>query len=568
MKVGIAQLNVTVGDFYGNCERIVAASRQLERDGAELVVCPELSLCGYPPMDLVDHESFVQQNLAGIDRLTHELPGEVPVLVGYVDRSHSDRGKGLQNVIGVVHNGALVFRQAKRLLPTYDVFDEARYFQPDDASRVWEYRGMRIGIAICEDLWWEIEPVPGTRYSIDPIQDLAAAGAQYIVAPSASPFHSGKPALREHLAAIVGDKFGLPVVYANLIGGNDNLIFDGRSFATDSSGAVTQRCDGFASVTATVDVQPATARVAAGSNPTPDHNANRRSGATTSAAAESIADIAAALRLGIRDYLAKTGFSRAHLGLSGGIDSAVVTVLAAQALGPQNLHAFLLPSQYSSPGSISDSEVLCRRLGVAWSTVAIGELFTQFTQALAPVFGDVPADTTEENVQARIRGVLLMAYSNKTGSLTLTTGNKSELAVGYCTLYGDMVGGLSVIGDVLKTEVYQLASYLNREREIIPRAILEKPPSAELRPDQRDDDSLPPYEVLDRILQRYVVHNATYAQIVADGFDTQTVRHILDLVAKNEYKRRQAAPVLKISPRAFGTGRRMPIARQVYETHF
>lgn len=567
MKVGIAQLNVTVGDFFGNCERIVSASRQLVQDGAQLVVCPELSLCGYPPMDLVDHESFVQQNLAGLDRLTRDLPDDVPVLVGYVDRSHSDRGKGLQNVIGVVHNGALVFRQAKRLLPTYDVFDEARYFQPDDASRIWEYGGVRIGIAICEDLWWEIEPVPGTSYAIDPIRDLAAAGAQYIVAPSASPFHSGKPALREHLAAIVGDKFGLPVVYANLIGGNDNLIFDGRSFATDTSGAVTYRCDGFASATTIIDIQPAAAGVASASKPASD-NSSHRSGATIAAADESIADVAAALRLGIRDYLAKTGFSRAHLGLSGGIDSAVVAVLAAQALGPQNLHAFLLPSQYSSPGSISDSELLCRRLEVAWSTVAIGDLFTQFTQALAPVFGDAPADTTEENVQARVRGVLLMAYSNKTGSLTLTTGNKSELAVGYCTLYGDMVGGLSVIGDVLKTEVYQLAAYLNREREIIPRAILEKPPSAELRPDQRDDDSLPPYEVLDQILQRYVVHNATYAQIVADGFDAETVRHILHLVAKNEYKRRQAAPVLKISPRAFGTGRRMPIARKVYETHF
>ena len=568
MRVGIAQLNVTVGDFQGNCDRIVTAARQLAQDGAAVVVCPELCLCGYPPMDLVDHARFVEQTITHLTRLTFELPNQVPVLVGYVDRSPLDHGKGLQNVIGIIHDGAVVFRQAKRLLPTYDVFDEARYFQPDDRSRIWEFGGQRIGIAICEDLWWEVEPVPGTRYSTDPIRDLAAAGAQCIIAPSASPFHGDKPALREQLAAAVGDKFGLPVVYTNLIGGNDNLIFDGRSFVTDAGGTVVHRSDSFTTVTAVVDVQPKTRHDATAGNGRPEPKRDRRSNASAAGSGAYIADIAAALRLGIRDYLAKTGFTRAHLGLSGGIDSAVVAVLAAQALGPRNLHAFLLPSQYSSPGSISDSEVLCRRLEIAWSTVPIADLFNRFVRALAPVFGDAPMDTTEENMQARIRGVLLMAYSNKTGSLTLTTGNKSELAVGYCTLYGDMVGGLSVIGDVLKTEVYQLASYLNREREIIPRAILDKPPSAELRADQRDADSLPPYELLDQILQRYVVRNATYSQIVAEGFDAQTVRHILQLVAKSEYKRRQAAPVLKVSPRAFGTGRRIPIARVVYETYF
>ena len=568
MRVGIAQLNVTVGDFPGNRDRIVTAARRLAEQGAAVVVCPELCLCGYPPMDLVDHERFVERNTRTLDRLALELPDQVPVLVGYVDRSPLDHGKGLQNVIGVIHGGALVFRQAKRLLPTYDVFDEARYFQPDDASRIWEFDGTRIGIAICEDLWWEVEPVPGTRYATDPIRDLAAAGAECIIAPSASPFHGGKSALREHLATAVGDRFGLPVVYTNLVGGNDNLIFDGRSFVTDADGTVVHRSDGFTTAAAVVDVRPAARDDVATGTERREPKRDRRAGAAAAGSDSYTADIAAALRLGIRDYLAKTGFTRAHLGLSGGIDSAVVAVLAAQALGPRNLHALLLPSPYSSPGSISDSEALCRRLEVAWSTVPIGDLFDGFTRALAPVFGDAPADTTEENVQARIRGVLLMAYSNKTGSLTLTTGNKSELAIGYCTLYGDMVGGLSVIGDVLKTEVYRLASYLNREREIIPRAILDKPPSAELRPDQRDEDSLPPYELLDRVLHRYVVHNATYAQIVAEGFDAQTVRRILQLVAKSEYKRRQAAPVLKVSPRAFGTGRRIPIARVAYETDF
>jgi len=550
VKTAIAQINTTIGDFPGNSTKILEYATRARSLGAELVVFPELAICGYPPMDLLDHDTFVEQNLVSLRHLQANLPPEIAVVVGYVDRSAAGAGKSLRNVAAVLQDGRVLARQAKRLLPTYDVFDEARYFEPGEESRCFTLNDHRIGIAICEDIWWETEPVPGTRYPVDPVRDLLDDGASLIVAPSASPFHIGKDRIRAQLVSSIGSSSGVPVVYVNLVGGNDSLIFDGGSFVGDATGRIAHRCIEFDEELAIVDTDDSEGGPVA--TIAPDRDDWRR--------------VEQALILGVRDYLAKTGFSRVHLGLSGGIDSALVAAIAAGAVGPDNLDLFLMPSRHSSAGSIDDAEALARNLGVRTHTLPIEEIVGAFSSTLAEEFAGTQPNVAEENIQARIRGDLLMAWSNKFGSLTLTTGNKSELAVGYATLYGDMSGGLAVIGDLLKTEVYALSEFINREREIIPRAIIEKAPSAELRPDQKDQDSLPPYELLDRILSRYLIANRTYAQIVAEGYDPAVVRDVLALVARAEYKRRQAPPVLKVSPRAFGTGRRMPIARSVYET--
>jgi NAD+ synthase (glutamine-hydrolysing) len=558
VKLSLGQINSTIGDFVGNSARIRDAAIRARSEGAELIVFPELSLCGYPPMDLLDYEAFVEENITALRRLQQTLPPDIAVVVGYVDRTQGSTGKSLQNVAAVILNGEVVFRQAKRLLPTYDVFDEARYFEPAQASRVWQFGGLKIGIAICEDIWWETEPVPGTRYPVDPVRDLLDAGAQIILAPSASPFHSGKLHTRSRLVSSIGRNNSVPVVYVNMVGGNDSLIFDGYSFATDRSGAIRHLSPGFSEHVAIVESSTLT---------------NTSTGVETPPAApllpgeeDRFAELERALILGLRDYLAKTGFSRVHLGLSGGIDSAVVAVIAARAVGPENVKVFLMPSQYSSSGSVTDSEQLARNLEVAYRTLPILPIYDAFSELLKEEFAGSEPGIAEENIQARARGNLLMAWSNKFGSLTLTTGNKSELAVGYCTLYGDMSGGLGVIGDLLKTEVYALARHFNRHEEVIPEEIITKPPSAELRPDQKDEDSLPAYSVLDGILHRYLILNQTYPQIVEAGFDPETVSHILHLVGRSEYKRRQAPPVLKVSPRAFGNGRRMPIARTIFES--
>lgn len=554
MKLALGQINSTIGDFAGNREKIRAATLRARSEGADLILFPELSLCGYPPMDLLDHEAFVEENLTSLRWLQHQLPPEIAVVVGYVDRTQGSTGKSLQNVAAVLLDGQVVFRQAKRLLPTYDVFDEARYFEPARESRTWQFGSHRIGIAICEDIWWETEPVPGTRYPIDPVRDLLDGGATLILAPSASPFHSGKLSIRAELTASIGRNSGVPVVYTNLVGGNDSLVFDGYSLATDGRGALRHLSPGFAEDVSVVDL----AALRGATAPPP---------VAIPGDADRMAELERALVLGLRDYLDKNGFRTVHLGLSGGIDSAVVAVVAARAVGPENLAVFLLPSQYSSGGSVTDAEALAANLGVPARTLPIKPLYDAFMRVLAEEFADTEPGIAEENIQARARGNLLMAWSNKFGSLTLTTGNKSELAVGYCTLYGDMAGGLAVIGDLLKTEVYALARHFNRDGEVIPEAIITKAPSAELRPDQKDEDSLPPYDILDGILYRYLILNETYPQIVAAGFEADTVSQILHLVGRSEYKRRQAPPVLKVSPRAFGTGRRMPIARNIYESH-
>lgn len=545
MRVAIGQINSTIGDFEGNIQKIISYVQEAKHGGAEIIVFPELAICGYPPMDLLEHPAFLQENLKALRHLQHNTPSEIAVVVGYVDKNPGLSGKSIQNCAAVIYNGEVIHRQAKTLLPTYDVFDEARYFEPAGKRTVFKFKGLQIGIAICEDMWWENEDAQDLRYPVDPVTELLDGGAQLLLVPSASPFHAGKLKTRAKLIRGVGVSSGVPVVYANLVGANDNLIFDGRSLISDHHGDVHQIGADFNEELIISEI--------------PDR------GNSLQLETEKYAEIEKALHLGITDYLAKTGFGRVHLGLSGGIDSALVLTLAVHALGPEKVEAFMLPSQYSSSGSISDSETLARNLGVKPRTIAIKNLYNEFEAALEDCFSGTKPGLAEENIQARIRGNLLMAYSNKFSSLVLTTGNKSELGVGYCTLYGDMAGSLAVIGDLLKTEVYELCRYINRNGEIIPNTILTKAPSAELRPDQRDEDSLPPYELLDEILRLYLYKGFTVRELVAHGLDPESVQQVIGLVARAEYKRRQAPPVLKISPKAFGTGRRIPIARKMYE---
>jgi len=545
MKVAIGQINPVIGDFSGNRSRMIRLAAEAKRGGADLLVLPEMSLCGYPPMDLLDYDSFVRENLKSLRELQRETPRGLAVAVGYIDRNRNNTGRPFSNVVSILLDGEILFTQEKTLLPSYDVFDETRYFEPARSRRVWAYRGERIGIAICEDIWWESEPAPGTRYPLDPVKDLLDAGASLILAPSASPFSHGKAEIRRRLVSGIGESSGVPVVYVNTVGGNDSLIFDGRSFVTDSAGRTIHVCRGFEEDFAVVDLS-------APHSPVPLET-------------EKYDSLERALVLGIRDYLSKCGFSRVHLGLSGGIDSALVAVLAARAAGPENVMGFALPSRYSSEGSKIDAQALADKLGIGYEVLPIEDVFAANLAALTPYFGGKEPDLTEENLQARIRGTLLMGYSNKWNSLLLTTGNKSELAPGYCTLYGDMCGGLAVIGDLFKTEVYDLCRFINRRAPLIPESILLKPPSAELRPNQTDQDSLPPYDLLDAILERYLVRNRSREELVEEGFDPKVVEDVIRLVGRSEYKRRQAPPVLKVSARAFGTGRRMPIARALFE---
>ncbi len=545
MELGIGQINPIIGDFSGNADKILAYVGEARRLGAEAILFPEMCICGYPPMDLLDQGSFVEANLKTLHRIQRSVPEGIGVLVGYVDKNRSQAGKPLVNAVSLIHNGRILLTQAKSLLPTYDVFDEARYFEPAASRRVIEFKGERVGVAICEDLWWEAEKPAALHYPVDPVKDLLDQGATLIFAPSASPFYSGKLKIRFELLSGIGKSSGVPVVYVNMVGGNDSLIFDGRSLVTSAEGELVFLAAGFEEKLEIIDTT--------------------RLGPAIELRDDKYLELEQALVLGIRDYLAKCGFRRVHVGLSGGIDSSLVAVLATEAAGAENVTVFALPSRYSSAGSREDARSLAENLGLSLQTLPIENIFQASLETLAPVFQERDPDSSEENLQARIRGLLLMAYSNKFHSLLLTTGNKSELATGYCTLYGDMSGVLAVIGDLFKTEVYALARSLNRDRQIIPESVLNKAPSAELRPDQTDQDTLPPYELLDRILELYIIRNQTCEQITAQGYDRQLVREVLSMVGKAEFKRRQAPPVLKVSPRAFGTGRRIPIARRIYE---
>ena len=542
MKIGLCQLNPTIGDFAGNAEKIAAAYRECVALGADLVVTPELSICGYPPRDLIYRSKFVPRSLAVLGELATQTDA-VPLLAGYVDFSAGGPGPRHINAAAMLQHGRVVRTFQKCLLPTYDVFDEARYFQPAEEVGWFDHDGRRIGVTICEDIWTE-DYLPTKLYVKNPPAALAAAGADLIVNLSASPFHAGKP--RERLAMLSGvaRSTGCPIVYCNAVGGNDQLVFDGHSLAVAADGAPLARLAGFREEVRVVDL----------AGPAADDE--------KSWSACEAEEIFHALTLGVRDYLGKCGFRSAVIGLSGGIDSALTAAVAAAALGPENVVGVTMPTVFSSGGSVSDSVALAENLGITCHEVPIQTIFETVKEQTRPVFDGRPEDVTEENMQSRIRGLILMSMSNKLGHLLLTTGNKSELAVGYCTIYGDMCGGLAVISDLPKTTVYEVSRWLNREREIIPWATIDKAPSAELRPDQKDQDSLPPYDILDAILERYVERHWSTDEIVADGYEADTVRWVARAVDINEWKRQQAAPGIRVTTKAFGMGRRFPIAQR------
>jgi NAD+ synthase (glutamine-hydrolysing) len=543
MRIVLAQLNPVVGDVPGNVRRVQQALEQSRELKPDLVVFSELMLTGYPPRDLLARSWFIDRVEAGlveVARISAQFQ-EVGIIVGAPVRSPGGLGKGLLNAAILLAGGKERFRQAKSLLPTYDVFDETRYFDPADSVQVASFGGETLGVSVCEDAWNSPEMWERTQYDRDPVAELASAGATVLINISASPFAVDKEAMRKRLIAGHASRHHLPFVFVNQVGGNDELVFDGRSMAFDSQGRPQLVLRSFQEELAVVETG----------------SSGAESNYTEIDPIESIHD---ALALGVRDYVRKCGFTKVVLGLSGGIDSAVVCCLAAAALGPEKVLGITMPSEYSSRGSVEDSRRLAENLGIEFREVGITEAYHAYLSLLEREFAGRRPDTTEENLQARVRGNILMAVSNKLGHLVLATGNKSELAVGYCTLYGDMSGGLCVLADVPKTTVYALANHINRSREMIPLSSIRKPPSAELRLDQTDRDTLPPYDVLDAIIAGYVDEGLSADQIVVAGHDPKTVEWVLRAVNRNEYKRRQAAPGLKVTSRAFGTGWRMPIA--------
>jgi NAD+ synthetase len=544
LKVALAQINPTVGDLAGNEAKILAAYRRGVEAGAEIVLCPELSTTGYPPRDLLLKKRFIAQNLELLDRLA-AATGRTALMVGFVGKNEMRPGREVTNSVALLQHGKIAATRAKTLLPTYDVFDEDRYFEPATENQPADFSGGKIGLTICEDIWNDEDFWTERRYQHNPPVELAEAGAGIIFNISASPWHLGKNKTRFEMLRSIAHKTRRPLVFCNQVGGNDELIFDGSSLVFNADGDLIAQGKWFEEDFIVVDTDSKAALQP-----------------IELSAEESIYK---ALALGLRDYFSKCGFKSAVLGLSGGIDSAVTACIAVAALGKENVRGVSLPSQFSSQHSLDDARVLAERLGIQYDVVPIQRAFETMKGQLQPVFAGKPEDTTEENLQARLRGVILMALSNKFGSLLLTTGNKSEIAVGYCTLYGDMAGGLAVISDVPKTMIYRIAKWINREREIIPDSSITKPPSAELRPNQCDQDSLPPYEILDAILDLYVVQSKSASDIIAAGFEEPIVRRVVRLIDLSEYKRRQAAPGLKVTTKAFGVGRRMPIAQRYWE---
>lgn len=548
MNIAIAQLNPIVGDIEGNSTRLKQVLEKLDPGQADVVVFPELYLTGYPPRDLLDRPAFITEAEKGLEKIrlfTKRFP-DLGLLLGTVIREEISGGQKLFNAAVLLQNGKILFIQKKSLLPVYDVFDERRYFEPATEVLIYEFKGERLGISICEDAWNDPEIRHSPSYTLDPIDLLAQQRATLMINISASPYQVGKDRLRHEIIRYHARRHQLPFILVNQVGGNDELIFDGHSFAMNAGGDIRMTAGGFAEEVRCVNLGEITAGNGTVASPT--------------SAADDLDKIHQALVLGIKDYCRKCGFRQALVGLSGGIDSALVCCLAVDALGRENVWGIGMPSPYSSAGSISDARKLAENLGIRFDLIPIRNLYKSYLNSLSPLFADRDADITEENIQARIRGVLLMALSNKFGHLLLTTGNKSELAVGYCTLYGDMCGGLGVISDLPKTMVYQLAERLNKNREVIPHDIISKAPSAELRPDQKDQDTLPPYDILDQVLAYVIDQGLSAAEISAKGFDPETVQWIARAVRRNEYKRRQAAPGLKITSKAFGMGRRMPIA--------
>ncbi len=544
MRIALAQINTTVGDFAGNVDRIVSYAHRALDCGAHLVVFPELALCGYPPRDLVEKPGFIARSEAEMERLTRALP-DIAAVVGYVRRSRAEQGKGVSDAAALLHRGKLVANYSKMLLPFYDVFDESRYFEPGTTPVVYPLHEWQLGLTVCEDVWNDKSFWKKQLYARDPVEETLKAGASLILNIASSPYSMGKIELRHDMLRAIARERGVPVVYVNQVGGNDQLVFDGSSLAFDARGELCARARSFEEDLVVFD--------------TSEDSGPELHGWPAS---ETEA-VYHALALGTRDYVRKCGFQRVIVGLSGGIDSSLVATIAADALGPENVLGVSMPGPFSSPGSISDAEALASNLGIDFRVISIRSIYETYLQTLQPVFGKLPQDVTEENIQARIRGNVLMALSNKFCSLVLSTGNKSELAVGYCTLYGDMAGGLAVIADVPKVMVYELARFANLERQRIPRDTLTKPPSAELRANQTDQDTLPPYELLDAVLKGYIEENLCPQNIASrNGFDEKLVREILRKVTSAEYKRQQAAPTLKVTGKAFGMGRRFPIAHK------
>jgi NAD+ synthase (glutamine-hydrolysing) len=545
VKIALGQIDPTVGDFTGNLEKIVAASGRAAALGARLTVFSELAICGYPPADFLEKPSFLARCRSAVDELADRTSGlSTAVLAGVALPAAGDTGKPAVNAAVLLDGGRLLLEQHKRLLPFYDVFDEQRYFAPSKPQQVVELDGIRLAITICEDAWNDKNFWPRRLYTVDPVEELMRQNPAVHVNLSSSPFWHSKRAIRREMLAAIARRDGIPVLMSNQVGGNDSLIFDGSSLALNARGELIAQAASFEEDLVVLDPFDAAPIPVAEED---DTEAAYR-----------------ALVLGTRDYVRKCGFRKALVGLSGGIDSALVAAIAKDALGAENVICVGMPSPYSSAGSIDDSRKLAANLGIRFEVIGISGLFGEFTRALEPMFAGTKPDTTEENIQSRIRGSLLMALSNKFSALVLTTGNKSEMAVGYCTLYGDMVGALAVIGDLVKTRVYSVCRWLNRDGEVIPASILEKPPSAELRPDQKDTDSLPPYDVLDPILEAYVERYETPERISEEnGFPLALVQQVVWLVERSEYKRQQAAPVLKVTRKSFGMGRRFPIAVKV-----
>ena len=539
MKIGIAQINSVVGDLKWNVDEILSKYKELVSLGADLVVTPELSITGYPPRDLLFKSKFIDDNLSVIENLSQSI-GDIPIIVGCVEYNTQDSGNPFQNTALVIQNNQIIGRAIKSLLPSYDVFDEARYFQPSKGVQVQSIAGKKFGITICEDIWSE-DFLPSKLYVKDPAGELAKQGVDFLINLSASPFHIGKHKERHSMLSFLARRIETPVIYCNAVGGNDELIFDGNSLAYSAEGELIAQGASFKDESILVDTESSKIAIKEG---------------------DKLKEVYDALVLGLRDYVSKCGFKSALVGLSGGIDSALTAVIAESALGAENVFGVTMPSEFSSVGSVDDSLKLAENLGIGFQEVPITNSFSTIKGDLHEVFRDYEEDITEENMQARIRGIFLMSISNKKGHLLLTTGNKSELAVGYCTIYGDMCGGLAVISDLPKTLVYELSKWINRNDEVIPWSTIEKEPSAELKPNQKDQDTLPDYELLDQILELYVDQSLSVSSIIGKGYDKDLVKWIANRVDMNEWKRWQSAPGLRVTSKAFGVGRRIPIAQR------
>ena len=546
MRIGLCQINTTVGDFAGNRARIERAVADARRRGAQLAIVPELAICGYPPEDLLLRQAFLADHDRCLAELAANLPPDIAVLVGCVERNERVErgGRQLHNAVALIDDGIARIVARKSLLPTYDIFDESRYFEPwrEPQRNLVRVAGRTLGVVVCEDGWNDPVFFRERLYPLDPVQCVVDAGAEIVVNLSASPWDAGKDRLRREMVRAAAKRHGLPVVYVNQVGGNDELLFDGSSIVFDANGQTIFCARAFEEHATLVQLQGSPCEMVAAL--TPDE------------------EIGQALVMGLRDYIRKCGFKDVVIGLSGGIDSAVTAAIAVEALGKEHVTGIAMPSQFSSRGSLDDACALARNLGIAIHVVPIESVYKTYEESLNRLFNNNTFDTANENVQARIRGNILMAWSNRTGAMVVSTGNKSEMAVGYCTLYGDMAGGLALLGDVYKTTIYRVANWINRDREIIPRSTITKPPSAELKPNQTDQDTLPPYEVLDGILKLYIEDWYEVDQIAAAGFDRALVEKTLRMVDTNEFKRRQAAPTIRVSEKAFGSGRQMPIAQR------